>query len=104
MALEMIESIRNAEKEASDIRNEASLKAKDIIAKADEKAKKDAEEAEKNAYAKASEIISDAEKSARELSADGADAVSAQLSGLKKSAEAKLDAAADFILKELFKV
>ena len=104
MALEMIDSIRKAEKEASDIRYDACEKAKEIIAKAAEKAKTDAEEAEKNAYAKASAIAEDAKLSAEKISADGAEDVAGQLSGLKAAAEGKLDCAADFILKELFKI
>ena len=50
MALEIISSVREAEKGAANIRAEAVAKAREIVAEASEKAKLSAEKTEKEAY------------------------------------------------------
>ena len=104
MAIEMINSIRAAEAEASAIKASVKEEAKNIIAKAKEQSRLQSDKAQADAYEEANAIIEAANKSAEEMSFKQDGEFAAKLEAVKKTAELQLDTAADFILKELFEV
>ena len=104
MAIEIINSIKNAEAEAAAIKSSAKEQAKSIIADAKEQAKKQSDYAQQEAYNKANKVISSAKTKADEMSVNNDSEFDLQLAEVKKKAESKLDVCADFILKEILGV
>ena len=104
MAVEMIDSIRASEAAAAEIRKSALAKAKEIVAHAEERAKSYAAESEKKAYDESNRILGEAHRKTEDLLEEQTASFTERSACVKEKAQANVDKAADFILKELLKV
>ena len=99
---DMISVIREAEEQAAKIKKDADIRAAKVLADATAKADEQAKEAEKTAYRKARECGAEAEREGdAKVAAQGARFYE-QSAKMREAAEARVESAADFILKELF--
>lgn len=101
-AMEMLDSIRDTENKAKEIRQKAQTDARNIIAAAAEKSAKEAEEIEKNAAVQADSILEETKKEISALTEEQNRTFFDKSAKLRASAENNISKAADYILKELF--
>ena len=100
--MEMLDSIRDTENKAKEIRQKAQTDARNIIAATAEKSAKEAEEIEKNAAVQADSILEETKKEISALTEEQNRTFFDKSAKLRASAENNISKAADYILKELF--
>ena len=99
---DMISVIREAEEQAAKIKKDADIRAAKVLADATAKADEQAKEAEKTAYRKARQCFPKAQSEGDSNLAAQRARFYEQSAKMREAAEARVESAADFILKELF--